>query len=284
MKTVKVAGWFVFFLIIAISCIDEPDCFQLNNNVVQLAFKILGGASDQVMMTGIDAPGTDSVFYSYQKVSAVELPLNPFESQTEFNFHTFFGDNQMVLGYTYKVQFVSEECGERYIYSDLNILSHDYDSIRFVGKSLTQPPSTNIEIYRCPRTNFTGVSFKKTSGTTKVQDTVLINSITPDFAAGITYPSGYYTSVNLPLNPDAATTTFIFAFGDGSIKEMKLGYDRTTWTRYEKYCGAKTLFDQLTIEAQDFGIDKVKIALKGSTTEKLDSIQDPPIINLEIFK
>ncbi|MBL7857315.1 MAG: hypothetical protein JNM57_06470 [Cyclobacteriaceae bacterium] len=284
MKTVKGAGWFVFFLIIAISCVDTPDCFQLNNNLVQVAFKILGGASDQVPVIGIDAPGTDSVFYQYQKVSTVQLPLNPFENETTFNFHTFYNDNQMVLGYTYKIQFVSEECGERYIFSDLSIKSYDYDSVRFVGKTLTQPPSTNIEIYRCPRTNFTGVSFKKMSGTAKVQDTVLINAITPNFTAGITYPPGYYRSVDLPLNPNTATTSFTFEFGDGTTKVLTVGYTRSNWTKYQQFCGNKTLIYRLSISEQDFGPDKVKLALKGSTTQPADSIQDPPITNLEIFK
>ena len=58
-----------------------------------------------------------------------------------------------------QVQFVSEDCGERYIFSDLKILEYDFDSVRIVNPTPTAPASTNIEIYRCPRTNLMGIDF-----------------------------------------------------------------------------------------------------------------------------
>ena len=42
----KKTGLFTFILIVAVSCLNEPDCYQLNNDTVVIYFKIIGGGND----------------------------------------------------------------------------------------------------------------------------------------------------------------------------------------------------------------------------------------------
>jgi len=261
--TMKKLTWFVFFSIIAVSCLDEPDCFQLNNNSVVIAFKILGAGADEFALVGIISPETDSVFYGYQIVPSAELPLNPLDVQTRYSFQGVYGDNEIQLGYTRQVQFVSADCGERYIFADLKIMEHDFDSARVVYATPTAPASTNIEIYRCPRTNLMGID---------LGDKQLVEGVTAGFSTFIFLPSDSLTTIDLPLNKDDSTTTFVFDFGAVS-KTLKVKYTRTNKTRFE-ICGEQTLFSNLLVDTAitDF----------SSATILKDSIQDLPIINLEI--
>lgn len=267
----KKLAWFLFLLIFTLSCLNEPDCYQLNNSSVILSFKILGagtnGASvgDQFLSYGIKSPATDgdTVFYAGEAFSSAELPLNPLEEQTTFFFDGVYGDNKIQIGYKRQVQFVSEDCGERYIYADLKILEYDFDSVRIVNPTPTAPASTNIEIYRCPRTNLAGVDFTKQ---------VVLDGITADFSTVIFLPNDTLSTIDLPINKDAASTTFVFDFrGTAPSKTLKLSYSRTAKTLSE-ICGEQIFFSDLAVEATNF----------TSFVIKSDSTQDLPITNVEI--
>ena len=80
----KKVAWFVFFAIIAVSCLDEPDCFQLNNNVVIVAFGIVGGGADAIALNGITAPGVDGVFYADTTLAQVALAAYPMKTYDSY--------------------------------------------------------------------------------------------------------------------------------------------------------------------------------------------------------
>ena len=218
-----------------------------------LSFKILGAGknkatvTDQFLSYGIQSPAAipDTIFYSKPPYSSVELPLNPLEEQATFLFDGVYGDNKIQLGYTRQVQFVSEDCGERYIFADLKILEYDFDSVRIVNPTPTAPASTNIEIYRCPRTNMVGLKFTKA---------VVLDGITADFSTVIFQPNDTLSNINLPINKDASSTTFVFDFrGTAPSKTLKLSYARTSDTLSE-ICGEQILFSDLNlvVEANRF--------------------------------
>jgi Family of unknown function (DUF6452) len=267
----KKLAWFLFLLIFTLSCLNEPDCYQLNNSSVILSFKILGAGknmatiADLYQSLGIRSPATeeDTVFQNGKAFSSVELPLNPLEEQTTFFFDGVYGDNSIQIGYQRQVQFVSEDCGERYIYADLKILEYDFDSVRIVNPTPTAPASTNIEIYRCPRTNLVGVDFS---------EEVVLDGITTDFSAVIFQPTDTLSTIDLPINKDAASTTFVFDFrGAAPSKTLTLSYSRTAKTLSE-ICGEQILFSDLAVAATNF----------TSFVIKSDSTQDLPITNVEI--
>lgn len=156
----------LFILLLALSCLEEPDCIALNNNIVGLTFVSL---DDEVG----DTITIDSIFINYQKVlytvddgqvtyqsftdttedasitvSSLVLPLDYFENETTFVFG--FGDDNdtLKLSYDVQVQYVSEDCGERYILSKLQAEGIGIDSLRVVSnKPGNSTSSKNVEIY-----------------------------------------------------------------------------------------------------------------------------------------
>ena len=59
----KKTGLFTFILIVAVSCLNEPDCYQLNNDTVVIYFRIIGGGSDAFQLTSIHVTGDLTVFF-----------------------------------------------------------------------------------------------------------------------------------------------------------------------------------------------------------------------------
>lgn len=284
---IKKVVWFLFFGLLAVSCLDDPDCYNLNSNVIGISFKkIADGKADSIYLYGISIEGTDSIFYgnpSGSIVTDVQLPLNILQDQSPITFLRFGNagpfTNSLLLGYDTKAQFVSEDCGERFIVSNLHVLSSDFDSTRLVNASPTQNPSTNIIIYRCPIPNVVRFSFRQWN--TNEADTlgaalpVLFNSIQDDFS-NITYQTSQAVStIRLPINSESNATTFnmdINSYGNTSIM---LNYTSTTQALYIP-CGEQKFFSHLTMPAITTTFDKVVVVN--------DSIQDPPRTNITFFK
>lgn len=273
----KITGY-LLLLTLAVSCLDDPDCYQLNNNVLILNYKILGGQNDQVPFIGIETPASDSVFNALTISGSARLPLNPTAEQMEFSIVDFYANHNLSFSYSRQIQFVSEECGERYYYSALNVLGHDYDSVRIVN-STPQPETSgnaNIEIYRCPRTNLAGIQFKQIINSQVVADTVVLLNVDVGFSTPIFVPNDTIQTINVPLNPNAATTTILFTLKTptGSVtKSVTVTYARITKELFER-CGVQTLFTDLDVSATDF----------SDYTVLKDSIQDLPVMNLEVIQ
>ena len=50
-KQMKKLGWFAFFLVFFASCLDDPDCYQLHNDIVGVTFRVMGtGKGDSVLV------------------------------------------------------------------------------------------------------------------------------------------------------------------------------------------------------------------------------------------
>src|SRR6186713_2105740 len=129
------AFWFVLFLLMAVSCLDQPDCFRQNINLMGLSFKkISGGKADTLdVMVAVDAVGK---FYDGVLTTGLSLPLDYLNNQTSFSFSIrekgYLADEvktySLVFGHDSKPQFVSEECGQRFVVSNLRINSKTFDS------------------------------------------------------------------------------------------------------------------------------------------------------------
>ena len=260
-------GLFVFVFIIAVSCLNEPDCYQLNNSTVVIFFKIIGGGSDIVELTSVQSPETDSIFYSNVATSSINLSLNP---KTEETLYTLQGPdvtNTLHFGYQRQAQFVSEACGERFYYQNLDVLEHNYDSVR-VTNSIPSPwplptGAKNIEIFRCAVTNQMRINFSEEK---------TVEQITSDYATIVLPPNAVLKDFVLPLNPNDSTTTFVFDFGTDS-KTLKVRYSRTEKT-FADLCGPQRFFYDLRVNGPVTDLSTVTVSR--------DSLQDLPVINLEI--
>jgi hypothetical protein len=262
----KKTGLFSFVLIIAVSCLNEPDCYQLNNDTVVIYFRIIGGGSDVVQLTSIQSPEAEVIFSD--TASGIALPLNPKKEETLYILHGVQVDNMLQFGYKRQVQFVSEECGERYYFQDLDVLQHDFDSVRIVNTIPAPTPlptgANNIEIYRCATTNLMGISFK---------DSTDVDGITSDFAGVILpAPGDRLKSYVLPLNTNDSISTYYFDIG-GALKTLRVRYTRTE-KEFADICGVQTLLS-------DLHVNKIVTDLTTVTIAK-DSIQDLPVTNLDI--
>jgi hypothetical protein len=270
----KKASWFPCLLLLAISCLDEPDCFRLNNNFAGIAFKkMYDGEPDTVALIGVSPSGTDSVFNQFVLTTGIYLQLNYFTDQTSFAIESLDGGiRQVLLGYDVKTQFVSEDCGARYVLSNLQLLSSDYDSIRLIdGTPGVSQQGANIEIYRCPITNRMELSFRQLQAETSAASALKINSLTNGDGVAM-YLDTTLSTVYLPL-PSAASETFTINFEGLPQKTFGLNYMRTPITFFE-LCAAQELFHDIDITSHNF----------DSLLVVTDSIQDPSVTNLIAYR
>jgi hypothetical protein len=262
---IKKSGWFLICVLLTASCLDEPECFSLNNNIVGISFKKMSNRqADTVYVSSITADESDSLFVEYSLLSGIDLPLNYFQDTTDYTFTSYNGSYDLRFVYESKAQFVSTDCGERYVLSNLRAISSTFDSLRILN---TSPKSDNqngttIEVYRCP--NSSAVKFRFKSPVTISQ--VITNPQVP-----VLFPSTPVSYVTVPLNTDQSQSTISFVFSDGSSKQVTLAYARTG-RKFYRICDEQTIVHDLTSLSTTF----------TSAVVVNDSIQDTSPTNIEI--
>jgi hypothetical protein len=133
----------------ATACLDEPDCFNLNNYIIGVSFRKLDtGIADTVTFSSIRL-AEPAIILKDDTTSRTYVPLNYFENETTFLFDRPDRTDFLRLGYTSQVQLVSEDCGERFVLSNLHVLESSFDSIRVISSNPAKEAGTNnIEIFQ----------------------------------------------------------------------------------------------------------------------------------------
>lgn len=273
----KKAILFILLLSMGVSCLDQPDCFRQNVNLMGISFKkMYDGKADTVAILSID-----SVFYDTLLVSSVALPLNYLENETAFSFSFLergypidtVKNYSLLLNYESKPQFVSEECGQRFVVSGLEVIDNNFDSIRIVSKSPSNVAPQNIVVYRCPRNNVMRFSFRQLYMDTVSRGRLEAREIeTVTTASKRVYGQGSQSSVLLPLDLDAESTSFDFKFSNGDVNTAGFHYTITEKIIIPK-CGKQKVISGIANVAGDF--------MKLKVTR--DTIHDPPITNVETY-
>lgn len=279
--TMKKAIWFTFLAAIAISCLDNPDCFRLTNDEFGINFRVMGFGADEKTLTNAEISGTNIVVVS-KIASSIGLPLDPLNDTLKYIFNWADGHkDSFLLGYNAKIQFVSADCGERHVFDGLTVLENSFDSLSVYSTKPTNPSSVNIQIFRCTDPYLFGVSFKHRLPSTATKDSsVAIQSITSDFGGPVTLPNDTLQSVYLPLNKKADKAVYTFDFGPAGTRVLTMTYTRLKRLWATQACDTTVLFTAL------------KILLKASATADLapDTLHykfikkntvDPAILNLE---
>lgn len=279
---IKKVAWFLFFALLAGACLDSPDCYDLNNNVIGISFrKMYDNKADTVSFYSVTVDGATSTIEEYVSATGVSVPVNYLEDESIINFDILNPDmssftTSMTLSYTSQAQFVSEDCGERYIVSDLKITEEpDFDSIRLVSTTpvSTNSSGTNIIVYRCPRLNFMRVSFYSLTVAEDTGEVAReIKQIQAEYSGTLFYQQDTATQVRLPLSLSATTSTFDFTFNDGTENTLTVNYGVGEKQVLSK-CGTQQYAYDLNITGTDF--DNYVL------TE--DSIQDPPMTNISVY-
>jgi hypothetical protein len=283
----KKPTWFIFSLLLIISCLDQPDCFRLNNNVIGIAFRVMGSQKpDTVALWSVQLSGTNDIVTDDDSLAtAIGVPLNYTTGQTELTFNGATDTRRMLLSYLVSTQFVSEDCGERYILSGVGVQEHDFDSVRVVNATPGKTASTNIEVYRCPVTDVMQIVFRQLTVTAAGAKSsqilgVGLNKVTTDFTATSLYENTRAASVYLPVNLTAAQTTFTFDIAGDAVRDLSLGYTLTKETRYNP-CGEQAFVSRMTIGSSDF--DSVSF-VTDSEARPRRAITDPVEPMLQVFR
>ena len=258
--------WFVFLMMLALSCLDEPDCFSLNNNVIGISFKKLTDSkADTVFFSSVIADGTGYEFWGSAVRTGIDtMRLNYYQNETIFHFTGLGRDYDLHLTYSARTQLVSEKCGERFVLTGLKVASHNFDSLRLISSTPGRMDArhVNLEVYRCPNTSQVKLKFASA---------VTITSISTDYDAAILFSDEPTTTINIPLNINAPTSTINFQFSDGTTKTITLSHSGTTRTLFNA-CGEQTILYEYQVMSSNFTF----------INPLYDSVQDPPRTNFEI--
>lgn len=147
---VKNSAWFLLLLILTVACLDEPDCYHLNNYVIGISFKKLeDSTADTVTVSAMGTVEPPLLFYTDTTLTKLFLPLNYFSDETAFFFETPDAAHLLRLGYLSKAQFVSEDCGEKFVLSEMRVLEHSFDSVRLIiDVPTSEAGAIHLEIFQ----------------------------------------------------------------------------------------------------------------------------------------
>jgi hypothetical protein len=149
-EMVNKSALFLLLILLGAGCLDEPDCYQLNNHIIGISFKKLADSSaDTVELLAMGTLEPPLLFAADTALSKIYLPLNYFQDETDYVFESPDSVRLLRLTYLSQAQFVSEDCGEKFVLSALRIKEHNFDSVRLVVDTPTRDGSViNIEIFQ----------------------------------------------------------------------------------------------------------------------------------------
>jgi len=303
LKTVKKLSWFIFLAIIAFSCLDEPDCFQLNNDIIGFSFRVLGSSkADTLQLTSLNVGALDGM-YGDTTASAFSININYLAESMDLVFTgPEIGTRTMHLDYRVQTQFVSEDCGTRFILSGLQAPwdQTNFDSVRVVnGTPNTNSGGVNIAVYRCPEPKFIGVSFNqlymegetivKANRRSKALEVNLKNVTQNDI---VVHNIDTTASIYLPINKNDKVSEYTFNFSDDRYvtgpQKLRLTYDTTTEARFGKACPAKRYFTKIKIDNGLTTFDSTSfVTVKNNNTgltDTLNRVLDPAETNVRIYR
>lgn len=287
--TMKRASWFTFLVLLSISCLDSPDCFELNYNLIGISFKVMGtGKPDTLRFDNIRLSGTDSIFIPSETATALGLPLDFTHDQTTFFFSGYRGKDTLEINYKVNTQFVSDDCGSRFVLTDLNFLKATFDSVRIISRTAGNQVNANLEVYRCPRTDTMAIAFRQlTVSSTGARSSQAIpfalESVTPDFTGQPLYVNQNASIIYLPVNMVDSKMLLNFVLKGGTPKELNLDYRLLIDTVRYAACGPQTFADSMRIllSPNNIPFDSVSF-VRDERNRQITSVRDPfdPMINI----
>lgn len=232
-----------------------------NSNGIELKEKLFGVYVDYLPF----------VFYPNSEQGTVVLPLNASTTNTSLTIDSKDGTiSNLNVNYAFQTAKLFELCGDQNFIHDIQVTgTTNYDIIRIQKDSITDPPTTNVTLLKCPQTNLLNLALKGLPGSTS--NNYQINKVTAGYTSEVFYSDSLTSQLILPLDIQQDQTTFIIDFQTGP-KEISFGYARTQQVFHEQ-CN-QTLISDLKILSSDFTTPPVL---------KNDSIQFPTVVNFEII-
>jgi len=128
-------------------CLNEPDCVLTSTNLVKINFKKDSKTSREITFTRINVSGLTKDFYAQEKVTSVQLPVNPDETEATFTFYFEDRTETMQLTYTRKSEVISVTCGAYTNYAGLTVTESSFELFNVTNTQLLINATSNIEVF-----------------------------------------------------------------------------------------------------------------------------------------
>jgi len=140
----------LFLLPLAVACLENPDCVNKKNDLVGVTFKSMNtGADTTLTIDSIAADGSIVNFVAPGAVSKIFLPLDYLNDTTFYILEINDTIYNLTLSYRAQPQYVSEECGERFLLNNLQVANHSFDSVSVTNHQPgVEANTSNIQIFR----------------------------------------------------------------------------------------------------------------------------------------
>jgi hypothetical protein len=127
---------FALLISIGVSCLEPPDCIEKRNNLVGVTFKSSkdGKTAAQVLDT-VYARGSDATIVPSGNVSQMVLPLDYLNDTTFYTIQIADTTYKLTLTYNSKIEFVSDQCGEKFSLGNLQVAEHTFDSVNVISRT-----------------------------------------------------------------------------------------------------------------------------------------------------
>jgi hypothetical protein len=290
-ETVKRSSWFLVLVFFAMSCLEEPDCYLLNNEFIGISFRVAGSSTaDSVRIQSIAHNNT--IFLQSTAadtaVTSLIIAADRIVDAFRLNFQNAGTTKSIDLKYKVQAQFVSEECGTRYVMSDLQAPLSDFDSVLVTNPTPGRDGNaSNIVIYRCPQAETLEIklwqyTLPATGASTTRIASAQFNSI--DYSGTMLYQNQRVATLRLPVNKTEKTATYHFSLADDLGNDTKAGalrirYRATTNKPYLA-CGDITTIDSIRVE-QGFEVTEFQDNTNGTNRDRLT---DPIVTNLNVYR
>lgn len=141
----------LFLLPVAVSCLEQPDCINKKNDLIGISFKSMKTRADTTYI--IDSVAAERIAVTFvpseAAVGKIVLPLDYFNDTTFYILQINDTIHQLTLTYRAQPQFVSEECGERFILDNLQVAKHSFDSVSIIrAQPGVDGNANNVEVFR----------------------------------------------------------------------------------------------------------------------------------------
>lgn len=207
------------------------------------------------------------IYYADTEATSVVVPLNAASNSTSVLIDSKeSGLSRLDITYQFETASIFDVCGNQDFIKNIEVVgTTSYDFLKVQKDSITDPPTTNVALFKCPQTNLITLQL-----TDAPEEGIQINKVTAGFTSEVFYEDSLTTSLVLPLDATQSQTDYTIEFENGA-KQISFGYVRTVETFHEQ-C-EQTLFSSLQVLSSDFTTPPVT---------KSDSIQFPTIVNFEI--
>jgi hypothetical protein len=290
---VKRRSWFIIFIFFAVSCLEDPDCYQLNNEFIGISFRVAGSSSpDSVLLRSVShydkvflAPSLTPDTVVTELLALADRTANGFDLQFEFNEII----KTLSLKYQVQAQFVSEDCGSRYVLSNLEVdPATEFDSVLVTNSSPGRDGNArNITVYRCPQADMLEVKlWQYTIPATGATATRIASApfVSIDYDGTPLYEDTRAATLRLPVRKDANEATYNFILADdlgNDVKSGTLGITyRTTTAKPWWACGELTTIDNIRVKT---GFEVTEFVTNANDTDR-DRLTDPITTNLNIYR